>query len=116
MKRQVSAVQSLKVLVGFLIFNGLGLIIALGVCDGVGRIKAARLAADLSQAGLAERAGVSYGTLKRFETKGAASLEVAVRLALTLEGGFDGLFTMPKFTSMDEVVSTPTKRQRGMKK
>jgi len=83
-----------------------------------GRIKAARLAADLSQMGLAERAGVSYGTLKRFETKGAASLEVVVRLALALrlEGGFDGLFTLPKFTSIDEVLSTPPRRRRGMKK
>ena len=83
-----------------------------------GRIKAARLATDLSQEGLAERAGVSYGTLKRFETKGAASLEVVVRLALALrlEGGFDGLFALPKFTSMDELVSTRRKRQRGMKK
>ncbi len=79
-----------------------------------GRMKAARLAADLTQEALAERAGVSYGTLKRFESKGAASLEVVVRLAfaLRLEGGFEGLFAMPKFTSMDEVVSASTVRHR----
>ena len=78
------------------------------------RIKAARLAANMTQEALAERAGVSYGTLKRFETKGAASLEVMVRLAfaLRLERGFEGLFALPKFTSMDEVVSAPTEHRR----
>lgn len=78
------------------------------------RIKSARLADNITQESLAERAGVSYGTLKRFESKGAASLEVVVRLALALrlERGFEGLFAMPKFTSMDEVVSAPVVRHR----
>ena len=54
------------------------------ICRSVaGRARAARLAADLSQEGLAERSGGgSLGTLKRFERTGAASLEVVARIAL----------------------------------
>lgn len=89
------------------------------ICRSVAvRARAARLAANLSQEGLAERSGVSLGTLKRFEHTGAASLDVVVRiaLALRLESGFEGLFVLPKFTSLDEVIATPRKRRRGMKK
>lgn len=89
------------------------------ICRGVAeRARAARLAADLSQEGLAERSGVSLGTLKRFERTGAASLEVVARiaLALRLESGFDGLFILPTFTTLDEVIAAPRKRQRGQKK
>lgn len=89
------------------------------ICHSVAvRARAARLAANLSQEGLAERSGVSLGTLKRFEHSGAASLDVVVRiaLALRLESGFEGLFVLPKFTSLDEVIATSQKRQRGMKK
>lgn len=48
------------------------------------RLKAARLAAGYKQATLAERAGVSLGSLRRFEQKGEASLELVLRLAFTL--------------------------------
>lgn len=89
------------------------------ICRSVAaRARAARLTADLSQEGLAERAGVSLGTLKRFERTGAASLEVVARiaLALRLESGFEGLFIPPKYTSLEEVIAAPRKRQRGQKK
>lgn len=42
------------------------------------RARAARLSADLSQQGLAERAGVSLGSLKRFERSAAVSLDALV--------------------------------------
>lgn len=79
------------------------------------RARAARLAADLSQLGLAKRAGVSLGTLKRFERSAAVSLDALVRIAvaLRLEGGFDALFRSHGFASLDEVIATPKKRQRG---
>jgi transcriptional regulator with XRE-family HTH domain len=38
----------------------------------------------LSQTELAERSGVSLGSLKRFETKGQVSLESLLKLALVL--------------------------------
>lgn len=82
------------------------------------RSRAARLAADLSQEGLAERAGVSLGSLKRFERTGAASLDTVIRIAfaLKLEGGFSGLFERPKFMSLEEVVARPKERRRGRRK
>nr|WP_294518883.1 helix-turn-helix transcriptional regulator [uncultured Rhodopila sp.] len=81
------------------------------------RARAARLAANLSQQGLAERSGVSLGTLKRFERSGAASLEAVARIALALrmEAGFEKLFQPPRFTSLDDVIAAPRKRQRGTK-
>jgi transcriptional regulator with XRE-family HTH domain len=82
------------------------------------RAKAARLAANFSQQGLAERAGIPLGTLKRFETAGAASLELVVRIALTLrmENGCENLFEPPRFTSIDDVLAAPPKRRRGRTK
>ena len=79
------------------------------------RARQARLAADLSQQGLAERAGVSLGSLKRFERTGAASLDCVARLAvaLRLEGGFEDLFRPPRFTTIDQVIAAPKPRRRG---
>jgi transcriptional regulator with XRE-family HTH domain len=89
--------------------------VSLAVAD---RARAARLAANLSQQGLAERAGVSLGSLKRFERSAAVSLDALVRIAvaLRLEGGFDALFRSHGFASLDEVIATPRKRQRGRSK
>ncbi len=83
------------------------------------RAREARLAADLSQEGLATRSGVSLGSLKRFESTGAISLEALARLAVALkaEDGFDGLFAPKPYTTMAEVLAAaPTKRKRGRKK
>jgi transcriptional regulator with XRE-family HTH domain len=83
-----------------------------------GRAKQARLQADLSQAGLAERSGVSLGSLKRFERMGAISLDSLIRLAiaLRLEGGFGTLLEPPEFKTLDEVLAVPKQRQRGRRK
>lgn len=91
----------------------------LDVCQALSRrARSARLAANLTQQGLAERAGVSLGTLKRFESTGAASIEAVVRIAVALrmERGFEHLFQPPRFTSIDEVIAAPKKRQRGTRK
>jgi len=82
------------------------------------RAKTARLAANLSQAGLAERAGVSLGSLRRFESSGAASLELVARVALALkaEDGFAALFKPQTYTSLDEALNTSTSRKRGRNK
>ena len=82
------------------------------------RLKAARLAKNLSQQGLAERSGVSYGSLRRFESTGNASLEMVARiaLALELERGFEPLFEPPSFRSINEVLAEPLTRKRGTKK
>ncbi|MDE1149895.1 MAG: helix-turn-helix transcriptional regulator [Azospirillaceae bacterium] len=82
------------------------------------RAREARLAANLSQEGLAERAGVSLGSLKRFERLGAGSLDLVVRVAIALrqEAAFEDLFKPPKFTSLDAMIAQPQRRARGTNK
>ncbi len=57
------------------------------------RFKARRLALNLTQEGLAARAGVSWSSLKRFEYTGLISLDALLKLSLVLEclGDFDGV-------------------------
>lgn len=80
-----------------------------------GRARALRLAAGLTQQGLAERAGVSLGSLKRFERTGAASLELVVRVAFALraEDGFGALFAPGAQASLDEMRRAERPRERG---
>ena len=56
--------------------------------------QAKRLSLNLSQETLAERSGVSWGTLKKFERSGKISLESLLKLALALGclQDFDSLF------------------------
>ena len=49
------------------------------------KFKERRLFLDLSQEGLANKSGVSLGSLKRFENSGQISLESLLKLALVLE-------------------------------
>ena len=49
------------------------------------KFKERRLFLDLSQEGLANKSGVSLGSLKRFESTGQISLESLLKLALVLE-------------------------------
>ncbi len=86
--------------------------IARGLAD---RARERRLDANLTQAGLATRAGVSLGSLKRFERTGAVSLESLLRIALALgaNDGFDQLFAPREKRTLDEILSVPPKRQRG---
>ena len=80
-----------------------------------GRVRERRLAANLTQQGLAVRAGVSLGSLKRFERIGAISLESLIRIALALGAAeeFTALFRPWEFQSLDEVIAAPPKRLRG---
>lgn len=83
------------------------------------RVKSARLAADLTQQGLASRAGVSLGSLKRFEREGEISLKSLIRLAfaLRLEDEIGALFQPKPSASLDALLelSTIKQRQRGRK-
>jgi len=49
------------------------------------KFKERRLTLDLTQEGLANKSGVSLGSLKRFENSGQISLESLLKLALVLE-------------------------------
>jgi len=79
------------------------------------RCRGQRLEQRLTQQGLANRAGVALGTLKRFEREGKASLETVVKLAIALGAiaPFGALFSPPAIRSLDEVLQKKTERQRG---
>ena len=83
------------------------------------RGKALRLAMDLTQSGLAARAGISVGTVKRFEKSGEIQLNHLLRIAFVLD-------RLPEFgqllqpeeipRSLFEVREPEKKRQRGRRK
>ena len=80
--------------------------------------RAKRLQLELTQEGLASRSGVPLATLRKFEQRGAISLESFLKL-YTVLGGLDDIInaTTPQespFRSIDDVLSAPPpKRQRG---
>lgn len=81
-----------------------------------------RLQMALTQAGLAERAGVPLPTLHKFEQKGAISLESFLKIQMVL-GGLEAILKATQikdtlFSSIDEVLAadSTTTRQRGRRK
>ena len=81
------------------------------------RAKAIRLLKGLKRDTLAERAGVSAASLKRFETTGQTSLENLLRIAHALArlDEFDQLLRPPTAQSMTELEQRATQatRKRG---
>lgn len=81
------------------------------------QLQAKRLAFNLSQKSLADRAGVSYGALKKFERTGKISLESLLKLALVLDSlqEFELLFknepALP-FITLDQLMQDKS-RKRG---
>lgn len=79
------------------------------------RAKKKRLQENLSQSGLAERSGVSLGSLKRFESTGQISLESLLKIALSLNclSDFNTLFSSvsaPISLFTDSQIIKPRKR------
>ena len=69
------------------------------------RVKARRLELNLTQEGLATRAGLKFSTYRRFEQTGEISLKglLRVRLALNALSDFNGLFAQKQYRSLDVV-------------
>lgn len=78
------------------------------------RVREARIALGLKQTTLAERAGVTLATLRRFEQKGEISLKYLMRLchALGRLDEFDQLLKAPPAASMAELESRIATRTR----
>ncbi len=82
------------------------------------RFKSRRLARNLSQEGLAKRSGVSWGSLKRFESKGLIAIDALLRIALVLDclddfdrvGSEDSVDHESK--SLDEILAAAPKARR----
>lgn len=79
------------------------------------RVVARRKELGLSQAALAERSGVSLGSLKRFERLHRISLSSLVNLAFALgcEQDFEALFSRRRYASIDDVVAAGKNAGRG---
>lgn len=84
------------------------------------RIKARRLAFDLSQEAAAAKAGVAHRTWRRMEAEGKASIEDLIRAAIALrcDEGIVELFPEMAANSMDELLAqqrkaTKSQRQRA---
>src|ERR1035438_10600204 len=84
-----------------------------------GRVKARRLAINLTQEGLAARSGVSWSSIKRFEYTGLIALDALLNLSLVLGclSDFDrvckddGQSLASK--SLDDLLSKPKTRRKG---
>jgi len=83
------------------------------------RLRDRRLELNLTQKGLAAKAGVSLGSLKRFENNYEISLKHLLMIAVVLDATeeFGGLFSTKQYQSIDEMLSATEsrKRQRGKK-
>ena len=81
------------------------------------RAKERRLALNISQQELAERSGVSLGSIKRFENSGLISLSSLLEIALVFGclGDFDMLFTA-KVQPLSLFEPKPKKRKRSSRK
>lgn len=87
-----------------------------------GNVRDRRLFMELTQEGLAERSGVPLATLRKFEQKGAISLESFLKLLMVV-GGIEETIHVLKpqksnFTSIDDVLkdTNSSSRKRGRKK
>lgn len=85
-------------------------------------IRARRLSMELTQEDLAERSGVPLPTLRKFEQKGAISLESFLKLLMVV-GEVEELINIlkpskPVFKSIDDVLkgADSVSRKRGRKK
>ena len=70
------------------------------------KIKVRRKKLKISQEVLAQKSGVSLGSIKRFEIKYEISLQsfIKIAIALDMDGDLENLFTQKTYTSIDEVI------------
>ncbi len=69
-------------------------------------LKKLRKQRKLSQKALAEKAGVSYGSMKRFEQTGEISLESLLKIAVVLgeTAPFETIFKPTEIKSIQEII------------
>lgn len=69
-------------------------------------LKKLRKQRKLSQTALAEKAGVSYGSMKRFEQTGEIALESLLKIAIVLgeTEPFEALFKLTEIKSIQEII------------
>lgn len=81
------------------------------------RVKERRLEKNLSQEALSKMSGVSYATLRKYESTGEISLKSLLKIAVAMDAAtdFEKLFSEPTYTTMDELLQTKKRivRKRG---
>lgn len=89
------------------------------ICKSVAqRVKSRRLELNLTQSGLAARAGVNIETYRKFERTGEISLLNLVKLAISLDvtTDFTALFAQKQYQSLDDLLEVKKSiRKRGQK-
>ena len=90
------------------------------VCVSVAqRVKSRRLELNLTQSGLASRAGVNIETYRKFERSGEISFFNIVKIgfALNMVDDFTHLFAEKQYQSIDELLKLEgVSRKRGKRK
>ena len=78
------------------------------------RAKQRRTALRLTQSELAQKAGLSLSTLRRFEQTGQISLEGLLRIAFALDSmeDFKALFAAQSWATMDDMLNQAKPLQR----
>ena len=87
-------------------------------CQIAARVKARRLELDLTQEGLAARAGVKFATYRRFEQTGEISLKGLLQIGFALHAlsDFEALFAQRQYQTLDDVLNERNvTRKRGRK-
>lgn len=71
------------------------------------RVAKLRKRRKLSQQALAQRSGVSFGSVKRFEQTGDISLQSLTKIAIALEveGELESLFSQVPYESLEEILN-----------
>ena len=82
--------------------------------DLADRVKQNRIRRNFTQQELAERAGVSFGSVKRFEQTGEISLKHLIMISKILRCSpeFDLLFPVHQYESMEELLKAKEKGKR----
>jgi len=77
------------------------------------RIRSRRREGKISQAEMAERSGVSFASIRRFESTGEISLASLLRIAAVLgyESDFNKLFERKNYQSLDEIINEKIDRR-----
>lgn len=77
------------------------------ILEVANRVRARRKELGLTQEQLANKAGVSFASYKRFEQTGLVSFQslAAISIALGCESDFEELFSRRTYKSIDDVIA-----------
>lgn len=78
------------------------------------KMKTLRISRNLTQVALANKSGVSLGSIKRFESKHEIAFQSLIRIALVLDAleEFHQLFSMSNYGSIDDVFVASAQKTR----